>query len=285
MIERNNIDDLYRTIVEEIDTNPDHITSPRGMEIKEKLGMTMRLTNPRNCLMTIPERKLSYTFAIIEKFEYLYGKHDSTRIVAYNKNIGNYAGAYGYFDGNYAQRFNYWLDHIYYLFKKDINTRQAVISIYDPTARHQSIDIPCTLTLQFFVRDNKLNLIASMRSNDMLWGFPYDVNAFCFLQEVLASWLGVELGWYQHNVGSMHIYLNEFYSQVIESSKSTETNDKYNPKWTLNYEETKMFLPLFMAAEENIRNGGKQWESWVADLPTTLKEYFKILAHKWLKET
>lgn len=281
MIQADHIDDLYRQIVKEVDTNPDFIVSPRGMKIKEKLGMSVRLTNPRNCLMTIPSRKLNYRFAIIEKFEYLYGKHDPERIKAYNKNIGNFAGEYGYFDGNYAQRFNFWIDHIYALLKNDPDSRQAVISIYDQTARHQSKDIPCTLTLQFFIRDNKLNLIASMRSNDLLWGFPYDVNAFCFIQEVLAKWLGVELGWYQHNVGSMHIYMNEFYQQVIDSANDMSSNGKSNPEWVLDYDDTQIVVGVFMAAEKALRLGRENYN--VDNLLKTINGYITPIEEKWAK--
>ena len=284
VLEASHIDELYRQVVTLIDKQPQYISKPRGMEIKERIGQVCVLTDPRNCLMTIPQRKLSYQFAVIEKMEYLYGKHDAERIKAYNKNIGNYAGEYGYFDGNYAQRFNFWLDHVYGLLKNDPDTRQAVISIYDQTARHQSKDIPCTLTLQFFIREGKLHLIASMRSNDLLWGFPYDVNAFCFIQEVLASWLGVELGTYQHNVGSMHIYMNDFYPQVVDSAESHETNGKENPIWTLNYEDTKVYLPMFFAAEEAIRSGKDEWKQLYELLPLTLKQYFDVIAPKWQKE-
>lgn len=279
-----NIDELYRQVVDTIDKNPQFISKPRGMEIKERIGQVCVLTNPLKCLMTIPQRKLSYQFAVIEKMEYLYGKHDAERIKAYNRNIGSYAGEYGYFDGNYAQRFNFWLDHVYGLLKNDPDSRQAVISIYDQTARHQSKDIPCTLTLQFFIREGKLHLIASMRSNDLLWGFPYDVNAFCFIQEVLAAWLGVEVGTYQHNVGSMHIYLNDFYSQVVDSAESHETNGKENPIWSLNYEDTKLALPIFFAAEESIRSGGEDWKQLYELMPLELKQYFDIIKPKWQKD-
>lgn len=284
MIVSNDINDLYRKIVYVVDNQPDYIVSPRGMEIKEKLGLSLRLTNPRNCLMTIPTRKLNYKFAIIEKFEYLFGRHDPDRLVAYNKNLGNFKGDYGYFDGNYAQRFNFWLDHIYEILKNDPDSRQAVISIYDQTARHQSKDIPCTLNLQFFIRDNKLNLITTMRSNDLLWGFPYDVNAFCFIQEVLAYWLNVELGWYQHNVGSMHIYLNEFYDQVINSANDLSFNAITNPKWNLNYKETKKWLPLFFHLEEIYRTEKYSDPDIIGSFPIVLNEYLNILNEKWRNE-
>jgi len=45
-----------------------------------------------------------------------------------------------------------------------------------------------------------------MRSNDVMLGFGYDIFSFTMLQEMMAIELGVELGWYQHVVGSLHAY-------------------------------------------------------------------------------
>lgn len=283
-----NANQLYKNIIEYVNKNPDYEVSPRGFSIKEKLAVKVTLTNPRNCLVTIAERKLNHQFAIIEKFEYLYGKHDAERLIAYNSNLKNYAGNYSYFDGNYAQRINYWLDHVYHLLLHDRDSRQAVISIYDATARHQSADIPCTLTLQFFIRDNKLHLIGSMRSNDLLWGFPYDINAFCFLQEVLAKWLNVELGIYTHFVGSMHIYKEpeKNYKQLLSCVGSVEFDNHVNPVWDLNYEDTKKYLPMFITAEQMLRTDplNTEWEIVSSFLPNVLSDYLKLLQPKWKKQ-
>ena len=284
---KDNINDLYKDIIKTILYEPDYIVSPRGMKINEIISPKIVLTNPLNCLITIPERKMSYTFAIIEKFEYLYGKHDPIRLVAYNKQFENYNNKFGRFDGAYSDRFNYWYEYIYGLLKSDKDTRQAVITIYGLQDRHESKDIPCTLNHQYFIRDNKLHLIAEMRSNDMLWGFPYDINGFVFMQEVLASWLGIEVGTYTHIVGSMHIYTDDEkrLDQLINSLNSKTTNNIVNPRFNLTYEETKQYLPIFIAAEEAIRNGNiqiaKQLES---QLPLCLFEYYEIIKEKWLKQ-
>jgi thymidylate kinase len=49
-----------------------------------------------------------------------------------------------------------------------------------------------------------------MRSNDIVLGFTYDIFAFTMFQEMMANELGLELGTYYHNVGSMHIYQKNF---------------------------------------------------------------------------
>lgn len=45
-----------------------------------------------------------------------------------------------------------------------------------------------------------------MRSNDIYRGFPGDVFAFTFIQELVANTLGLEVGNYSHFVGSLHLY-------------------------------------------------------------------------------
>jgi thymidylate synthase len=287
VIVSDNINELYKEAILNIENEFDYLSHPRGKHIKERLATQHVLTNPRDCLVTIKERKLNYQFAIIEKFEYLFGKHDPIRLVAYNSNLKNYEGIYNYFDGNYAQRFNYWLDHIYQILKNDPDSRQAVISIYDTTARHQSLDIPCTLNLQFFIRNQELSLITTMRSNDLLWGFPYDVNAFCFLLEVMACWLGVEIGTYIHQVGSMHIYLEpeENHRQLLSCTSSIDVVNQHNPTWNLGYEDTKKYLPLFFAAENMMRTSPmtNEWRILEDQLPPVLQDYLKALSRKWTK--
>src|SRR4029077_6166527 len=105
--EAENANHLYQMLIKRVNEQPDFETSPRGMLVKEKLNTTAILTNPRNCLITIKERELNYRFAVIEKMEYLWGKHDINRIAAYNSQMKKYAGPYNYSDGNYAQRLNF----------------------------------------------------------------------------------------------------------------------------------------------------------------------------------
>ena len=67
-------------------------------------------------------------------------------------------------------------------------------------------DVPCTCTLQFLVREDRLHLVTNMRSNDIILGLTHDVFCFTMLQEILARQLGFGLGSYSHIVGSLHLY-------------------------------------------------------------------------------
>lgn len=98
----------------------------------------------------------------------------------------------------------------------DKDSRQAIMNIHRPSDRHLgNKDVVCTLTLQFFIRENRLHMITNMRSNDVILGFTNDVFQFTMLQECLMLQLRetypeLELGHYYHNAGSMHVYDRHF---------------------------------------------------------------------------
>ena len=275
--ENDNINDLYLDLIDNVTNSPEYEVSPRGMAIKEITNVVVTLTNPKNCLITLKDRKLNNAFAAVEKLEYLSGQTNPDRILNYNKNFGFCKNTYNYFDGAYANRLGYWYRHIYNLLKKDPDSRQAVATIYGPQDRHESKDIPCTLFHHYFIREGKLNMTAYMRSNDLLWGFPYDVNGFCFLLEAMASMLGVEMGTYTHVANSMHSYV-EREEQITKLLTNSEKLDIVNPTLErMGFDEMYNNLNLFWVAEENLRKTGGTNHSLIANLPESFKQYYNIL--------
>lgn len=109
---------------------------------------------------------------------------------------------------------NNQLDKTIEQLKKDKNTRQAWISIFDGKEKDQyEYDTPCTLAVGFSVHpcaDNELNMTVLMRSNDLVYGFCNDQYCFSKLQELVASELGLEVGTYYHFAHDMHIYEKHF---------------------------------------------------------------------------
>ena len=47
-----------------------------------------------------------------------------------------------------------------------------------------------------------------MRSNDIVFGLPYNFLQFTFLQEIIAGWLNVGVGEYMHISDSLLMYVN-----------------------------------------------------------------------------
>jgi thymidylate synthase len=146
----------------------------------------------------------------------------------YNKRMDRFSddgitinSAYGarIFNEEYGDQFRYVVKELC----SDPHSRRATLHVNRPAdLRHAvsngSKDVPCTMNLQLFIRDRKLHMSVHMRSNDVIWGMPYDVFSFTMLQECFLAFL-IEakadvdgLGTYHHSAGSIHIY-DEFLEQ------------------------------------------------------------------------
>lgn len=214
------VDEIQKRVIHDL-LNEGIITKPRGMEIRELCGYCIHLSNPRNRLIYNPARKYSLTFALGEFLWYVSGREDLDMIQYYNRRYGNFSDDGEKLNGAYGKRIfgrdnkKSQFENVFNKLKNDHDTRQAVISIYDSRDLDiESRDIPCTCMIQYFIRNNKLNCIVYMRANDIIWGTAYDIFSFTMFQEMLANLLRVELGCYEHFVGSMHIY-----SDFIELGK------------------------------------------------------------------
>jgi thymidylate synthase len=82
-----------------------------------------------------------------------------------------------------------------------------VVQIFDShDLQGTAEDVPCTCTLQFLVRDDRVQMLTNMRSNDIYYGLVHDVFAFTMIQELVASSLSLDVGTYKHFVASLHLY-------------------------------------------------------------------------------
>jgi thymidylate synthase len=114
--------------------------------------------------------------------------------------------------------------------KEDQDSRQAVLTIWreNPIA---SRDVPCTLSMQFFLRKASgelfLHCITNMRSNDIWLGTPYDSFNFSAISFYIALFLNKEgikckLGKLTINAGSRHLYeVNLIKAQEVIACQDT----------------------------------------------------------------
>lgn len=192
---------------------------PRGMRTLELLGLSFELANPRNRLTTLPSRKWSPALAIAELAWHVRGDEDVGPLAFYTPRWREFADENGIVrgscygarifkasDGGSAQ----WVN-VRRLLKADPSSRRAVLNFrVNEDVSRESNDVSCTNTLQFILRDEKLHAFVSMRSNDAIWGVPYDLFLFTSFQELMALELGVEIGSYHHYAASMHVYERHF---------------------------------------------------------------------------
>jgi len=203
---------LSRLLVE----HPDYVSSPRGMQVREKLGVQFRISNPRDRLPFVRARDFSLSYLVAEMTWYLSG-NDSTKWISryapFWRGISDDGvtanSAYGSRIFRQHPRIGQIVQWKYVIdeLRKDPESRRAVIHIRVPAdSDTASKDVPCTLSLHFFLREGKLHLHVSMRSSDIVLGLAYDVPAFTVMQEMMANELDVELGEYVHTSNSLHCY-------------------------------------------------------------------------------
>lgn len=231
----------YYALVADTYAGYEYETAPRGMKIRENLFTSFAITNPRDRLLYIPDRKFSLQYVMAEILWYLSGNNETDWISNYSafwkdisddgKTANSAYGARIYKHHPYhvcvgsetpmSQRPTQW-EYVKEELTKDPDSRRAVIHIRQPQDSHMAKkDVPCTLNLQFFIRDKKLHMIVQMRSNDLILGTALDVPAFTFMQELMALELGLDVGTYYHTSNSMHVY--ERHYDMCEKILNAET--------------------------------------------------------------
>ncbi len=190
---------------------------PRGQKCLEITPLCVSASYPRKRLFGTPGRNENPIFPYIEGLWVLRGDDSPEMLSHYVRQTLCYVNPQtGRFDGAYGPRIRNGrgldqLDAVYRRLQKDRHSRRAVMTIFDPIRDNDedSLDVPCTISWQFMIRDDKLEMITYMRSNDLFRGFVYDTIEFQWFQEILAGWLGVDVGTYFHIVGSAHVYLTD----------------------------------------------------------------------------
>jgi thymidylate synthase len=233
VFEYESIAESYAGVLQYVLENGEEV-SPRGQLTKEITPAAIVIRNPRKRAIDHPVRKLNYGFMVGELLWILQGKNDLS-ITHYNKQWANFSddgqilnGAYGQrifnWDGGdtiaqdeetgkvgyYKIRINQFME-VYKRLQADTDSRQGSITLFDPSKDFaQTKDVPCTNLMRFSIRNGKLNMMVVMRSNDLWFGYPYDVYNFTMLQEIMAGLLGVEVGKYTHVADSLHLYEMHF---------------------------------------------------------------------------
>lgn len=189
---------------------PDHTVSPRGMLVRERIGVQLKFEASRS-LLVHPARDLNYRFAVAEAVWIASGLNTVEPLARYNSVMRKFSDDGVVLAGAYGPRLATQWDWVVKQIVKDPDTRQAVANIWTPTPA-PSKDIPCTLSAQFLLRENRLDAVWTMRSNDLWLGTPYDAFSFSFVTACLAGAVSqalqqtVTAGTITLNAGSSHIY-------------------------------------------------------------------------------
>jgi len=212
--------------------------APRGMKTREIEDAIIRIENVHDTLPLGVNRGTVPGIGAVEACQLLAGATTPKLVMAVGPMFKNYAEDNGLFHGAYGSRTVDQYGPIIERLKADPDTRQAVVTIWDPVLDllPSKRDYPCTILHQFRIRDNKLNMSVYMRSNDVWLGAAYDFFQFTRVQIAIASVLGIAPGTYAHHVGSLHIY--EQHYDAAESLKyTTEPYENIPPITGLSWEQ------------------------------------------------
>lgn len=161
--------------------------------------------------ISCPWRKWSKKYADREWSWYLSGNPSVEELKKFAPKWDEMHGGDNIVNSNYGYQWirNGQLDKCIEQLKKNLDTRQAWISIFDGKEKDKyQFDTPCTLSIGFSVMpdNDALDMTVTMRSNDLVYGFCNDQYCFSKLQKMVADELGLRVGTYYHFAHDLHIY-------------------------------------------------------------------------------
>lgn len=252
------------------------------------------IENPCYRYVTIPERKWNKFLPWVESLWLALGLNDLDALPGnYVKSLYDFSDNGRTWRGGYGSRFRFYsgfgqdydiserahgniysgsiniVDQFRYVIevlKKDINSRQAIITIADPAKDCFDLngnlkvtkDQPCSRSLQFMVVNGKLDCTLYIRSNDLMWGFSA-VNVFNFtlIQEYFANILGIPVGKYYHFANNLHYYKNfeekiKFFSNLDPTDYSID-NEFYYKSQLLSLDNFDFLIDMLYDFENRVR--------------------------------
>lgn len=243
-------DDLGR-VLENHELLEFYTSKPRGRNCNETIDLTIRVDEPSNCLVWSKIRRLSPIYLAKECLWYQSGsrnpKDAPSKVwegLANKSNpdkglVNSNYGAYIFTQIDNKDLNKTVFEATIDLLKRDPDSRQAIWQI--PIMSHrQDDDTPCTSSVQFLLRDGKLNCIVYMRSCDCWFGLANDISQFMIWQMMVAKELDVELGFYKHTFGSFHVYQENF----------IDDEESYNKIMDEEITEGKELIPFYKFYDE-----------------------------------
>lgn len=286
-------DDVWRAIQESFILGDGwcHAQPSRGGSTHEILHAGLTVTDPRQRWVVSRSPALNPAFALAEMVWIVTGRNDASFLLSFFPGLTEYQGPGPIYEGAYGSRlrqnFGYdQLERAYHALKANGESRQVVLQIWDsskdmPDDKGQPArkDIPCNIFSLLKIRDGALHWTQVMRSNDVYRGLPYNFVQFTSLHELMAGWLGVELGPYHHLSDSLHVYENTA-KHVRFAANATAAENTDRLEFTM--EDTfDLFRELAKRVDEIISldtkpNDFVRRATW-SDAPLAIRNIFSVM--------
>lgn len=204
----------------------------RGTSTLELDPIVLEVYSPRHRLVSSYGRPLNVAFALAEVLWILGGRRDVAMLAWYNSTMRkwsddglNFNAAYGY-RLKHAHGYNQ-LDDLIMTLADDRSSRRGVMTIWHPDDRswftsggtkipikNITLDRACNVLSQAWIRNDRLNWMQVVRSNDAVLGIPYNLFQWTCIQEYVANRLGVEPGVFRYSSHIPHIYQDTYYDEA-----------------------------------------------------------------------
>ena len=217
-----NLTEVYHKALTELETNGSIVDCSDWNQKQKECAMTLHIENP------LEEPRISKLI--------IGGPYDLQRyvmelvdgILDFKINAG--------WDYTYHDRFSRYIPFVIADLKRNRESRRAIISIRDNDVDSRSSDPACMQSIQYFIRNGRLDCMILFRSNDLPEAFFFNAFALIMLQEKIAGELGVEVGTYTHRSNSMHCYEKDFqllgnFAKAIEEKPAEDLSYNYLGDW------------------------------------------------------
>lgn len=206
------------------------LSTPRGLKVLEVENFNYELS-PYVRFCNFKSRKLNLNYIKQEFLWYLRGNKFDLEILKHAKLWKGLVNDDGSINSNYGQYIfgaNGQFNNVVKILREDKDSRRASIMIL--SKEHLTMktnDVPCTYSINFRIREDKLNMTVRMRSQDAIFGMANDCPTFSFIHEMMFKVLKedypkLEYGRYYHSADSFHAYERHF--ELLQKL----VNDEFN---------------------------------------------------------
>ena len=276
-----NFNDTFKDIILQIEKDGT-VEQPRDLKVKE-LTVRQFAFDSSKPFADFENRAFNFKYFAGELVWYLNRDRNVKYISNFSKFWSHITNPYtNEINSNYGSLlFGEQLEWVVKSLKLDKNTRQAIAFLNQPKFQFAgNKDFVCTMYLNFWIRDNKLNMKVQMRSNDIFYGLTFDAPFFAFVHQHVKLWLNekypeLELGTYYHCADNVHFYERHF--ELANNIISEPVNQGNNYEFEL----TETFFDIDDVTHEMVLtdHGSKFIESvnQALENESEKSEYYNIL--------
>ncbi len=268
----------------------------RDKGTRELLARTVTLEAPLERFITVPGRRNDVFATIAEVMWVIAGRDDVEYLRRYLHRAPDFSDDGLVWRGAYGPRLRDWggvdqVNEVRLLLQRDPESRRAVAALFDPARDFlpKTKDVPCNNWLHFLQRDGRLDMNVVVRSNDILWGFS-GINTFewSVLHEMMAFWLGLEVGPVSFFISSLHLY-DERAEQAKRALAGFAGRTGYEDGWVSRrfstaWDDFAQVLERWFVIEGQLAEGLEVDEAIEAFPDPLLRDFLRALRIKWAIE-